>query len=123
MNRDTLREAAAEFLGTFTLIMFGVGVVAQVVLGAGKYGEALSINFGWGVAVTLGCYVAGGISGAHLNPAVTLARILTDTFAGIRPDDVASFLAAQVIGALFGLAVSRALLPNKAPAFARVTER
>ncbi|MBX3594756.1 MIP/aquaporin family protein [Sphingomonas sp.] len=62
-------------------------------------------------------------STSFANPAVTLAHILTDTFAGIRPDDVASFLVAQVIGALFGLAVSRALLPNKAPAFARVTER
>jgi len=73
MSRETLREAAAEFLGTFILIMFGVGVVAQVVLGQGQHGEYLSINLGWALGVTLGCYVAAGISGAHLNPAVTLA--------------------------------------------------
>jgi MIP family channel proteins len=73
MRQDnTLREAAAEFLGTFTLIAFGVAVVAQVVLGKESHGEYLSINLGWGLAVTMGAYVAGGISGAHLNPAVTL---------------------------------------------------
>ena len=54
MSRDTLRESAAEFLGTFVLIMFGVGVVAQVVLGAGTHGDYLSINLGWGLGVTMG---------------------------------------------------------------------
>ena len=73
MVRDTLREAAAEFLGTFVLIAFGVGVVAQVVLSRNTHGDYLSINFGWGLAVTMGAYVAAGVSGAHLNPAITLA--------------------------------------------------
>jgi MIP family channel proteins len=73
MLRGTTREAAAEFLGTFVLMMFGVGVVAQVVLGGGNSGQYLSINIGWGLAVTMGVYVAAGVSGAHLNPAVTLA--------------------------------------------------
>ena len=63
MSRILSAEAAAEFLGTFTLIVFGVGVVAQVVLGGGTHGEYLSINLGWGLAVTMGGYVAGGISG------------------------------------------------------------
>ena len=53
--------------------MFGVGVVAQIVLSGGANGQYLSINIGWGLAVTMGVYVAGGVSGAHLNPAVTLA--------------------------------------------------
>jgi MIP family channel proteins len=66
-------ELCAEFLGTFVVIAFGAGVVAQYVLSAGKSGSYLAINIGWGIAVTMGVYVAGGISGAHLNPAVTLA--------------------------------------------------
>ena len=81
MSRDTLRESAAEFLGTFMLIMFGVGVVAQVVLSRGTHGQHLSINLGWGLGVTMGAYVAGGISGAHLNPAVTLALAVHRGFA------------------------------------------
>src|ERR1041384_6114681 len=67
------RELLAEFLGTFVLIVFGVGVVAQVVLSKQTAGSYLSINVAWGLAVAMGCYVAAGVTGAHLNPAVTLA--------------------------------------------------
>jgi MIP family channel proteins len=102
MSRDTLREAAAEFLGTFTLITFGVGVVAQVVLGAGHTGEYLSINLGWGLSVTMGAYVAGGISGAHLNPAVTLALAVHRGFAWRK---VLPYCAAQMAGAFAASAV------------------
>ena len=73
MSRDLTRELLAEFLGTFVLIVFGVGVVAQVVLSKQTAGTTLSINIAWGLAVTMGCYVAAGVSGAHLNPAVTLS--------------------------------------------------
>jgi MIP family channel proteins len=74
MTRTTLKhELLAEFLGTFVLIVFGVGVVAQVVLSEGRNGSYLSINLAWGLAVVMGVYVAGGVTGAHLNPAVTLA--------------------------------------------------
>ena len=72
-RRAACREVLAEFLGTFVLIVFGVGVVAQVVLSQQTAGTFLSINLAWGLAVTMGCYVAGGVSGAHLNPAVTIA--------------------------------------------------
>lgn len=102
MSRDTLREAAAEFLGTFTLIVFGVGVVAQVVLGGGTHGTYLSINFGWGLAVTMGAYVAGGISGAHLNPAVTLAFAVHRGFPWRK---VLPYWIAQFAGALAASAV------------------
>lgn len=68
-----LHELLAEFFGTFILIVFGVGVVAQVVLSHGTAGGYLSINIAWGIAVTMGCYVSAGVTGAHLNPAVTLA--------------------------------------------------
>ena len=73
MSRHLLRELLAEFLGTFILIVFGVGVVAQVVLSRQAAGTFLSINIAWGLAVTMGCYVAAGVTGAHLNPAVSLA--------------------------------------------------
>lgn len=68
-----MREALAEFASTFILLMFGIGSVAQMVLSRSKFGSFFSVNFGWGIGVTLGCYWAGGVSGAHMNPAVTLA--------------------------------------------------
>ena len=73
MSRALTRELLAEFFGTFILIVFGVGVVAQVVLSRQTAGTFLSINIAWGLAVTMGCYVSAGVTGAHLNPAVTLA--------------------------------------------------
>src|SRR5881394_2734532 len=73
MSRGLLREVLAEFFGTFILIVFGVGVVAQTLLSKGAAGTTLTINIAWGLAVTMGCYVSAGVSGAHLNPAVTLA--------------------------------------------------
>jgi MIP family channel proteins len=93
---DTFREVLAEFLGTFILIVFGVGVVAQVVLGRGTAGTYLSINLAWGLAVTMGCYVAGGVSGAHLNPAVTIALAARRGFAWSK---VGPYIAAQMAGA------------------------
>ena len=53
--------------------IFGTGSVAQVLLSQNKFGDWLSINLSWGFGVTFGCYMAMGISGAHMNPAVTLA--------------------------------------------------
>ncbi|MFL6115352.1 MAG: aquaporin, partial [Catenulispora sp.] len=69
--KGLIGEMAAEFAGTFILLLFGLGVVAQVV--AGGIGNHDSIAWGWGFGVVLGVYVAGKISGAHLNPAVTIA--------------------------------------------------
>src|SRR5947207_14592766 len=73
MSQRLSRELMAEFLGTFILIVFGVASVAQVVLSRNTAGTYLSINIAWGLAVTMGCYVSAGVTGAHLNPAVTLA--------------------------------------------------
>src|SRR6185295_2437574 len=96
MLSGTRREAAAEFLGTFVLIVFGSGVVAQVVLSGQSHGGYLSINLAWGLAVAMGIYVAGGVSGAHLNPAVTVALAVHRGFAWKK---VAPYVAAQVAGA------------------------
>lgn len=70
----------AEFLGTFVMFAFGAGVVAQKVLSRGESGTTLAINIAWGLAVTMGIYVAGGVTGAHLNPAVTLALAVRRKF-------------------------------------------
>jgi MIP family channel proteins len=103
MLRGTAREAAAEFLGTFVLIVFGSAVVAQVVLSGQSHGGYLSINIAWGLAVTMGVYVAGGVSGAHLNPAVTLAVAV---HRGFPWNKVLPYMAAQVAGAFTGAAVA-----------------
>jgi len=101
--RDTYREALAEFLGTFVLIAFGAGVVAQNLLSRGQNGSYLAINIAWGLAVTLGCYVAGGVSGAHMNPAVTLAVAVHRGFPWRK---VPAYVLAQVAGAFTGAAVA-----------------
>jgi MIP family channel proteins len=97
-----MRELLAEFLGTFTLIVFGVGVVAQVLLSRNTAGTYLSINIAWGLAVTMGCYVAAGVTGAHLNPAVTVALATHRRFPW---NKVLPYSAAQVAGAFAASAV------------------
>jgi MIP family channel proteins len=103
MRSGMAREAAAEFLGTFVLLVFGCGVVAQVVLSGGSHGGYISINIAWGLAVAMGIYVSGGVSGAHLNPAVTLALAVHRGFPWRK---VLPFWAAQVAGAFAGAALT-----------------
>jgi MIP family channel proteins len=99
----TLREALAEFLGTAVLITFGTGVVAQKVLSQDALGSALAIHISWGLAVTMGIYVSAGVSGAHLNPAVTLALV---ALRGFPLRKVPVYVAAQVAGAFCGAALT-----------------
>lgn len=98
----TLPECLAEFLGTFILIIFGVGVVAQVV--ASENGNANAIHFAWGFGVTFGIYVAARMSGAHLNPAVTLSLAM---FRGFAWSKVAPYVVAQFLGAFVAALVIR----------------
>lgn len=96
-----LGECSAEFFGTMILILFGVGVVAQVVTGGfptttGATGDYNSIAWGWGLGVTMAVFVAGRLSGAHLNPAVTLALAV---FKGFSWGRVLPYIAAQMGGA------------------------
>ncbi|WNM32068.1 MIP/aquaporin family protein [Streptomyces sp. Li-HN-5-11] len=93
-RRGLIGELAAEFLGTMVLILFGVGVVAQVV--AAGIGDHDSITWAWGFGVTLGVYVAARISGAHLNPAVTIALAC---FKGFSWRKVVPYSLAQTLGA------------------------
>lgn len=89
-------EMLAEFAGTMILILFGVGVVAQVV--AGGLGNHDSIAWAWGFGVTFGVYTAARTSGAHLNPAVTVALAVFKGFswAKVIPYAIAQFLGAFV---------------------------
>jgi glycerol uptake facilitator protein len=87
-------ELLSEFAGTLILILFGVGVVAQVV--AGGLGGHDSIAWAWGLGVVFGVYTAARISGAHLNPAVTVALAV---FRGFPWRKVGPYAVAQVLGA------------------------
>lgn len=111
----TWGECLAEFLGTFVLVAFGDGCVAMAVaglpgsertadptaffLGAGDW---LLIGWGWALAVAFGVYVAGGVSGAHINPAVTLGFAIRRKFPWRK---VAPYMVAQVVGAFVGAAL------------------
>jgi glycerol uptake facilitator len=101
-EKGLLGEMAAEFAGTFILILFGVGVVAQVV--AGGLGGHDSIAWAWGIGVILGVYVAGRISGGHINPAVTIALAC---FKGFEWRKVAPYCLAQTVGAFVAALIVR----------------
>jgi glycerol uptake facilitator protein len=95
----------AELVGTMFLILFGNGVVAAVVLSK-SYAENsgwIVITTGWGMAVAMGVYVAGHISGGHINPAVTLALAVIGKFPW---HDVPKYLAAQFLGAFLGAVIA-----------------
>ncbi|MFB7593735.1 MIP/aquaporin family protein [Streptomyces sp. NPDC056160] len=108
-------ECLAEFLGTLVLIAFGCGSVAMTVAalpGSGRTegpttfflgaGDWLLIAWGWAFAVAFGVYVAGGVSGAHLNPAVTLAFAVRRRFPWAK---VVPYWVSQVVGAFVGAAL------------------
>src|SRR5437870_2525532 len=126
-NRDLMdtkpslaAELTPQFIGTLVLILFGNGVVAMVVLfGTGAPGEIVNggytnITLGWGLAVMMGVYAAGKISGAHLNPAVTITLA---AFRGFQWAKVAPYIVAQIAGAF---AASALVYWNYLPAFHRM---
>lgn len=91
----------AEFFGTMLLILLGDGVVAGVTLRSTKSenGGYLLVCIAWGLAVTIAIYAVGRISGAHLNPAVTLALLIAGDFPA---NQVAGYVIAQFLGAFTG---------------------
>ncbi|MEW9550227.1 MIP/aquaporin family protein [Nonomuraea sp. NPDC050783] len=101
-SRELAGELIAEFAGTMVLIVFGAGVVAQVV--AGGLGGHDSIAWAWGIGVMLGVYVAGRTTGAHLNPAVTLGFAV---FRGFEWRKVVPYALAQTAGAFAGALLIR----------------
>jgi glycerol uptake facilitator protein len=103
-RRTLLGELIAEFFGTAILILFGVGVVAQVVTSDGALGDHDSIAWAWGLGVTFGVYTAARVSGAHLNPAVSVALAAFGDFSWRK---VLPFAVAQTAGAFVAALVVR----------------
>ena len=102
MSKSTIKEFIGEVFGTFILILLGDGVVANVGLAPRLAGTAYNwntITIGWAFAVIIAAYVSGGVSGAHLNPAVTLGLAVRRGFPWKK---VAPYIIAQMIGAFLG---------------------
>ncbi len=113
IRRETLGgELWAEFIGTAFLFIFGDGVVANVIFAPRLQGFGIfqsgagynwnTITWGWALAVTMAVYVAGGITGAHINPAVTLAAVVRR---GMPIGKAIGYWIAQIIGAFVGAAI------------------
>ncbi|TEB25479.1 aquaporin [Coprinellus micaceus] len=100
-----IREPMAEFFGVALLVIFGAGAGASVVtagnqgVSSSPKGDFLSINFGWAVGLAIGVWVSAGISGGHINPAITLAMATWRKFPWYK---VPGFIIAQFLGGLVG---------------------
>jgi glycerol uptake facilitator protein len=96
-----MNEIIAEFVGTYLLVLLGNGVVANVVLKEtkGHAGGWIVISLGWGLGVFTGVAVAGPVSGAHINPAVSVGLAIADLFPWSK---VVPFVIAQMTGAAAG---------------------
>jgi glycerol uptake facilitator protein len=101
MKPTLLQAALAEVLGTFLLILFGCGAVHAAILTNAQSG-LWQVAIVWGVAIMLASYVCGGISGAHINPAITIALALWGRFAW---DRVPAYILAQLGGAMLAAAM------------------
>ena len=102
----------AEIIGTAMILLFGCGVVAGVLLDKSKSngGGWIVITFAWAIGVVFGIYASGQFSGAHLNPAVTIALAVAGKFSWSL---VPTYIAGQFIGAMLGaLLVYLAYLPH-----------
>ncbi|KAJ2922937.1 hypothetical protein H1R20_g14195, partial [Candolleomyces eurysporus] len=103
-----IREPMAEFFGVALLVIFGAGAGASVVLSSNpgvssaNKGDFFSINFGWAIGIAMGVWVSGGISGGHINPAITLAMATWRKFPWRK---VPAYILAQVLGGLVGAAL------------------
>ncbi len=96
-----MNQFFAEFFGTAMILCLGSGVVANVLLNKtkGQNSGWIVITSGWAIGVFTGVLIAADVSGAHLNPAVTLALVLAGKFsASLMP----LYIAAQILGAMFG---------------------
>ena len=101
-----VKKAVSEFFGTFILVLIGCGTACAVGcdarLGAGYLITALA----FGVGFIAACYSVGNISGCHINPAVSLSKLITGT---LKPVDFICYVVAQCLGALAGAGVLRAI--------------
>ncbi len=90
-----------EFIGTAMLILIGNGIVANLVLKGTKGADLgwVGISIGWGIAVFIGVYISADVSGAHLNPAVTIGLATAGQFGWY---NVPGYILAQILGAMMG---------------------
>jgi len=102
IRNPLVRQFFAEFLGTLVLIVIGDGSVAQMVVTDNKLASYLSVNFGFAMAIAFGVYVSGGVSGGHINPAVTLVMAVIGRLKWIQ---VPVYMLGQYLGAFFGAAI------------------
>lgn len=104
MQPSLFMQCVFEYIGTLVLILLGCGVVACVSLKKSK-GEGagwIVVTFAWGLAVTVGVWIAGPFTGAHLNPAVSVALAASGKFPWA---SVAPYVLSQILGALSGAAL------------------
>lgn len=101
-------QCLAEFIGTGLLIFFGVGCVAALVLTGAQYGQ-WEVSIVWGLGVTIAIYCTAGVSGAHINPAVTIALAM---FHGFDKAKVVPYIISQLLGAFCSAALVYSLFGN-----------
>jgi len=107
-----MKKQAAEFIGTFTLVLFGCGAAVIAGMGSGSTAiDVLGIAFAFGLAIVAMAYGIGPISGCHVNPAVSLGVLLAGRMS---VGDFIGYVIAQVLGALAGAAVLYLILSGKA---------
>ncbi|CAF0723594.1 unnamed protein product [Adineta ricciae] len=97
-----LAECIAELLGTAILVLFGCSGVAQFTLSRGKLSNFLSVNFAFGFGASIAVYVAGPVSGAHINPAVSIAML---SLRSITPLQCVTYIISQFLGAFIAAAL------------------
>ncbi|KAL8197013.1 UNVERIFIED_CONTAM: Aquaporin-9 [Gekko kuhli] len=101
LKNSLVKEALSEFLGTFVMVTLGCGCVAQSVLSGEALGGAQMVSVGFAMAVTIAIYVAGGVSGGHVNPAVSFAMCITGKMVWAK---FPVYVFAQFLGAFVGAA-------------------
>ncbi|XP_030044735.1 aquaporin-9 [Microcaecilia unicolor] len=102
LKSSLAKEALSEFFAMSLLIAFGCGCVAQTVLSRGQAGNVVTVSAGFAMAVTMAVYVAGGVSGGHVNPAVSFAMCLMGKLEWTK---FPFYVLAQLLGAIAGSAV------------------
>jgi len=100
-----IKKYCAEIIGTFTLVFMGCG--SAMLLGVGADGGHLAVAFAFGLAIVAMAYVIGGVSGCHINPAVSLSMFLDKRLSG---KDFVGYVISQVIGAIIAAAILSALV-------------
>jgi len=107
-----MKKAVAEFIGTFTLVLFGCGaaVIAGPAVGATTVG-VLGIAFAFGLAIVAMAYGIGPVSGCHVNPAVSIGAYVAGRMSG---GDLVQYIIAQCLGAIAGAAVLALIMSGKA---------